>query len=70
MLIVDGAQDTLTDAIADAGPCWTVTEAFPKTEESWVLVAMTFTVVADAGAVSKPLAEIVPALADHVTAVL
>ena len=60
----------MTDVIADAGARCTATEAFPETEESWVLVAVTVTVVADAGAVNKPLVEIVPALADQITAVL
>jgi hypothetical protein len=45
----------------------TVTAAVPDFVVSWVLVAVTVTVPAVAGAVKSPLALMVPPLADHVT---
>jgi hypothetical protein len=48
----------------------TVTAAVPDFVVSWVLVAVTVTVPAVAGAVKSPLALMVPPLADHVTAEL
>jgi hypothetical protein len=44
-----------------------VTAAVPDFVVSWVLVAVTVTVPAVAGAVKSPLALMVPPLADHVT---
>jgi hypothetical protein len=59
-------QVTATDVIAGGVDC-TVTDAVPDFVVSWVLVAVTFTLPAAAGAVKSPLALIVPAPADHVT---
>jgi hypothetical protein len=44
--------------------------ALPDFVVSWVLVAVTVTLVADPGAVNAPAALTLPALADHVTAEL
>jgi hypothetical protein len=48
----------------------TVTVAWPDLVVSWVLVAVTVRVPAEAGAVKSPLELMVPPLADHVTAEL
>jgi hypothetical protein len=45
----------------------TVTVAVPVLVVSWVLVAVTVTLPAAVGAVRRPFALIVPALADHST---
>ncbi len=42
-------------------------EALPDFDVSWVLVAVTVAVVAEAGAVKRPLLSMVPVLADQVT---
>jgi hypothetical protein len=60
----------MVDPGGGGAACCTVTEAFPVMEGSSVLVAVTVTVWADAGAVSEPLAEMAPALAVQVTAEL
>jgi hypothetical protein len=65
--IVVGAQVTETDVIV--GDC-TVTVAVPDFVLSCVLVAVTVTEAADAGAVKTPLELIVPPLVVHVTAEL
>jgi hypothetical protein len=62
-------QVTATEVIVGADDC-TVTDAVPDLVVSWVLVAVTFTLPAAAGAAKSPLALIVPALTDHVTAEL
>jgi hypothetical protein len=49
---------------------WTVRDALPDFDVSWVLVAVTVAVVADAGAVKSPFVSTVPVLADQVTAEL
>lgn len=67
--IVDGLHITATEVIVEALDC-TVTVAVPDLVVSWMLVAVTVTLPAVAGAVKTPLALIVPALADHVTAEL
>jgi hypothetical protein len=66
---VAGVQVTATDLIVDEAGC-TVTDALPDLVVSWTLAAVTVTVAAAAGAVRSPLAVIVPALADQVTAEL
>jgi hypothetical protein len=48
----------------------TVTVAAPDRDLSWLLVPVTVTVTGEAGAVTSPLALMVPPLADHVTAEL
>jgi hypothetical protein len=70
MFTVDGVHVTATDEIAEGGADCTVTDAVPTFVASCVLVAVTVTVAPAAGAVSSPLAFIVPALAAHVTAEL
>jgi hypothetical protein len=65
-LIVVGLQATDTAVIVD-GAAWTVTVAVPDFVVSSTLVAVTVTVPAVAGAVSSPVAAMLPALADHVT---
>jgi hypothetical protein len=72
--MVDGLQAALTEVMVDpggggAGFC-TAMDAVPDIEGSWVLVAVIFTVWAVAGAVKAPLVEMVPAEADHLTALL
>ncbi len=67
--IVDGLHVTATEVMVEALDC-TVTEAVPDLVVSWVLVAVTVTLPAVDSAVKSPLALIVPALADHVTAEL
>jgi hypothetical protein len=47
-----------------------VRDAVPEILVFWTLVAVMVTVAAAAGAVKSPLALMVPALADHVTAEL
>ena len=56
--------------VGGGGAAFTVIEAVPDTCEFCVLVAVMVTVAADAGAVKRPLALMVPALADHETAEL
>ncbi len=48
----------------------TVTDAVLDLLVFWVLLAVTVTVAADAGAVNRPFVLMVPALADHLTAEL
>jgi hypothetical protein len=48
----------------------TVIAASPDFVESWVLVAVTVTLPAEAGAVNSPLELMLPPLAVHVTAEL
>ena len=63
-------QATCTEVmVAEGGGC-TVTDAVPDLVGSCVLVAVTVTVPAVAGAVRMPLVLTVPPLADHVTAEL
>jgi hypothetical protein len=69
-LTVDGLQVTCTEVIVGEGGGCTVTDAVPDLVGSCMLVAVTVTVPAVAGAVRMPLALTVPALADHVTAEL
>lgn len=64
-----GVHVTATEVMVDAEAC-TVTEAVPDLLASSLLVAVTVTVPADAGAVNTPLEEMAPPLADHVTAEL
>jgi hypothetical protein len=66
---VAGLQAAETDVIGEGDAC-TVTDVVPDITGSCALVAITVTLPADAGAVSKPAAFTVPALADHVTAEL
>lgn len=68
-LTVAGVQLTTTEVMEDAAAP-TVTEAVPDLVASCVLVAVTVTVLAVAGAVNKPPNVIFPPLADHVTAEL
>jgi len=63
---VDGVQSTWTEVMLEAGGC-TVTEAVPDFVGSCVLVAVTVTAPAEAGAVKTPLVLTVPPLADQVT---
>ena len=58
-----------TEVIVDEVAC-TLTVPVPDLVMSCVLVAVTVTVPAVAGAVRSPLALMVPPLADHVTAEL
>jgi hypothetical protein len=67
--MVDGLQVTATEVIVGGVDC-TVTDAVPDFVVSWVLVAVTFTVPGEAGAVKRPPALMVPPLADHVTSEL
>jgi len=66
---VDGVQATCTEVIVEPDD-WTATDAVPDFVESCVLVAVTVTVPAEAGAVNRPLALMVPSLADQLTAEL
>jgi hypothetical protein len=59
------ASDLIVGALA-----WTLTGAVPDFVESWVLVAVTVTLPAEAGAVNSPLELMLPAPAVHVTAEL
>jgi hypothetical protein len=68
-LTVEGEHATETEVIVGAAAC-TVTVAVPDLLVSSLLVAVTVTAPADAGAASAPLDVMVPALADHVTAEL
>jgi hypothetical protein len=68
-ITVAGLQITETDVIVGGGNC-TAMVAVPALVVSSVLVAVTVTVPADAGAVKSPLGVILPPLADHVTAEL
>ena len=69
VLTVVGLQATWTEVIVEAGAC-TVRDAVPDFVASCVLVAVTVTLPAEAGAVKNPLVLTVPALADQVTAEL
>ena len=64
--IVEGLQATPTEEIVGV-VAFTVIVAVPDLVESCVLVAVTVTVAAEAGAVNSPLALIVPPLAVHFT---
>ena len=63
---LDGLQVTATEVIVD-GVASTLTVAVPDLVVSCVLVAVTATLPAAGGAVKRPLALIVPSVADHVT---
>lgn len=67
MPMVDGVQVTAMEVIEDAS---TMTDAAPDLVVSCVLVAVTVTDPAAAGAVKSPAVLIVPAETDHVTAEL
>ena len=67
--MVEGLQDAATEVIVVEADC-TVTGAIPDFVVSCVLVAVTVTVPAVAGAVKSPLVPMVPPLADHFTAEL
>lgn len=68
MATLDGLQLAATDVIADAVPeDDTETTAEPFKLGSCVLVAVIVTLPVVLGAVSTPVDEIEPALADHVT---
>lgn len=71
LLMVAGLQAAETDVIDDDGDddC-TVRDVVPDITGSCVLVAVTVTLPAEAGAVNIPLAFTVPALADQATAEL
>lgn len=64
----DGWQLTVSDVIV--GGVETETIVDPLMVGCWVLVAVTVTLPPVAGAVSTPVDEIVPALADQLTAEL
>jgi hypothetical protein len=64
-----GLQAAETDVIGDEDDC-TVTDVVPDITGSCVLVAVSVTLPAEAGAVNTPLAFTVPALADQATAEL
>jgi hypothetical protein len=67
--IVEGAQATETEVIVEGVvdvDC-TAIEAVPDFVASCVLVAVTVTLPAEAGAVNRPLELTVPPLVDHVT---
>ena len=49
---------------------WILTDAVPDFVVSWVLVAVTVTMPAEAGAVRRPFVSIAPSLTDQVTAEL
>jgi hypothetical protein len=66
---VAGLQATETDVIAEGDAC-TVRDVVPEITGSCVLVAITVTLPAEAGAVNTPSAFTVPALADHATSEL
>ena len=70
MFTVVGLQATETDVIEDEGEACTMTAAVPDFVVSCVLVAVTVTLLAEAGAVKSPLVLTVPTLADQVTAEL
>ena len=65
--MVDGVQVTAMEVIEDAS---TMTDAAPDLVVSCVLVAVTVTDPAAAGAVKSPAVLIVPVETDHVTAEL
>ncbi len=65
----DGVQLTATDVMVGAITC-TITGAVPDFVASCVLVAVTVTLPAEAGAVNSPLELMLPPLAVHVTAEL
>jgi hypothetical protein len=66
--IVEGLHATDTEEIVGGlDPISTITVAVPDLLESSLLVAVTVTVAAELGAVSIPLALIVPPLAVHIT---
>ena len=66
-----GLQLTETDVTVGGGAGGsTRIVACPKIAVFWVLVAVTVTLPAVAGAVNRPLGLTVPALADHMTAEL
>ncbi len=70
VLMLVGLQATETDVIGDDGDDCTLTAVVPDITGSWVLVAVTVTLPAEAGAVKTPLALTAPALADQATAEL
>lgn len=67
--IVVGEQDAVTEVMVDPGG-FTITVVDPDLLASWTEVALIVTVVDEetAGAVNKPDADTVPAVADHITA--
>lgn len=69
---VAGVQETATDEMAEDGfDCIaTDTDAAEDMAGFWTLVAVTVMFPPAAGAVKRPFAVIVPALADHFTAEL
>jgi hypothetical protein len=69
IITVAGSQVTETDVIV-GGANRTIMAAVPVFVVSCVLVAVTVTVPAEAGAVKSPLGLMVPPLAVHVTAEL
>ena len=69
MFTITGLQVAETEVIVGEVNC-TVMAAVPAFVVSCVLVAVTVTVPAAAGAVKSPLGVILPPLADHVTAEL
>ena len=66
---VAGLQLTATDVIV-CELAWILTDAVPDFVVSWVLVAVTVTMPAEAGAVRRPFVSIAPSLTDQVTAEL
>ncbi len=71
VLTAVGLQLTATEVMVGATVwTWTLTGAVPDFVASWVLVAVTVTLPAEAGAVNSPLALMLPPLALHVTAEL
>ena len=71
MFMVDGLQTASTDVMVGGWEgSFTVTDVLPDFVESCMLVAVTVTEPALAGAVKAPLELMVPPLADHVTAEL
>jgi hypothetical protein len=66
---IEGLQVTWTEVIVEVATC-TLTDAVPDFVASCLLVAVTVTVPAEAGAVKSPLAFIVPSLAENETAEL
>jgi len=69
MPTLDGLQETATEVTVGEAAC-TLTIAVPDLVVSCVLVAVTVTLPAAAGAAKRPPVLIVPPLADHVTAEL
>ncbi len=69
MPMVEGLQETVTEVMVGGADC-TITGDVPDFEASCVLVAVTVTVPAAAGAVKSPVALTLPPFADHVTAEL